>query len=111
MTEQMDVPPEGDEDAPDASAEPKTIPEAELEQMLDRHREWIESKGVDGEKAHFHRAFLQDAYFQGADLRGANFSQASMHGAELQNANLYRADLTQANLQHASLQKTKSARG
>ena len=98
MTEQIDVPPEGDEDAPDASAEPKTIPAAELEQMLDRHREWIESTGVGGGKANFHRAFLQDTYFQGADLWSANFSQAIMHGVELQNANLYRADLTQANL-------------
>jgi len=106
MTEQIDMPPEGDEDAPDGSAEPKAIPAAEVEQILNRHREWIESKGGEGEKANFHRAFLQDAYFQGGDLRGANFSEASLHLAELQNANLYRADLTQANLQHASLQKS-----
>ena len=84
----------------------QAVTAAELEQLLRQHREWLDSKGSEGQRASFHRALLQDAYLQGADLRGVDFSQALMQGAEMQNANLYRANFSQANLQGASLQRS-----
>ncbi len=105
MPEPADKTPEELEDSPPESG-PRGIPPDELEEILDRHRLWLDSRGEEGERADFHRAILQDAYLQGADLRAANFHQASLQGAELQNANLHKADLSEAHLRHASLQKS-----
>ena len=61
---------------------------SKLKEILDQHRLWIVTNGVQGE-----RAIIIDADLRGADLRGA----------DLRNARLYRADLKSVNLTHANL--------
>ena len=108
--------------------------QSELKEILDQHRIWIETNGVQGESAdlrfadlyradlegaNLYRADLMDAILTGAnltvanllganllyaDLRGANFSGAYLGGANLINADLRGAILTDANLTGAFLE-------
>ena len=104
-----------------------------LNQILDQHKLWIESSGVQGERAYLVGANLRDANLKGADLEDANLTgayldganlldakltgaylegaylrdaclrDAYLEGANLRDANLSRADLTGANLSGANL--------
>jgi len=80
----------------DASENVRSL--SDLEEILHKHREWIES----GEKAGT-RALLTAADLSGADLSGANLSGADLSGANLIRAGLGGANLTGANLRHANL--------
>ncbi len=73
------------------------------EAILDRHVEWLQSKGETGARADFSGADLQDADLTGADLQGAILNKATLTGADLVLANLRKASLVQANLQDARL--------
>ena len=66
---------------------------SELNKTLERHQLWIETKGVQGE-----RADLRVANLEGANLEGANLEGANLRGAYLRGANLTYANLTGANL-------------
>lgn len=89
----------------------------QLEEIIEEHRKWIISEGIEGEKANlsnlnleevdFEGANLQDADLQGANLQDTNLKGIILQGANLQGANLRGADLFGANLQKAGLQKTK----
>ena len=61
---------------------------SELNQILAQHQLWIETNGVQGERAHL----------EGADLEGANLAGANLTRANLTRANLTRAYLGGANL-------------
>jgi uncharacterized protein YjbI with pentapeptide repeats len=62
-------------------------------EVLDRHRQWVESGGNQGAQGHF----------AGADLTGVDLTAANLQGADLQKANLRSADLSMANLRNANL--------
>ena len=64
---------------------------SELNQVLDQHQLWLETNGVQGQRAN-----LEGANLQGADLTGANLVGAYLGGASLGGANLQGADLTGA---------------
>ena len=87
---------------------------SKLSLILDQHRLWIITNGVQGE-----RAVLRDTNLEGADLSVANLSGANLeyanlcyanlsganlNGAYLNGANLCYANLTGANLEYANLQ-------
>ena len=81
---------------------------SKLKEILDQHRLWNQTDGVQGERADLTRADLRGANLNradlsGADLRGANLTGANLTRANLEGANLKNADLNCANLEGASL--------
>ena len=71
---------------------------SKLKDILEQHRLWIESNGVQGKCAN-----LKDADLTGANLEDANLINANLSGAFLTGANLEGAFLTGANLEDANL--------
>ena len=71
---------------------------SKLNQILEQHKLWIETNGVQGERAN-----LQGAYLGGANLRGADLGSANLRGADLGSANLGGANLAGADLGGANL--------
>ncbi len=70
----------------------RTITKAELAEILDKHKKWLNDE-EGGERADLHEA----------DLRGADLSHANLSYANLRHANLSHANLSYANLRHANL--------
>lgn len=76
--------------------------------ILQRHANWIQSGGKDGERANLRGADLRGADLRraelcDADLCGANLRRADLSGADLSGADLCGADLRGANLSGANL--------
>ena len=76
---------------------------SELKEILDQHRLWIETNGVQGERADLRVANLYAANLEGANLTGANLTGADLEGADLESARLHGANLNCANLNCANL--------
>ena len=70
----------------------------QLNEILIRHAEWVNSCGAKGVRAN-----LLNADLSGANLRGANLRGANLRGANLRGANLYGANLSGAILSGAIL--------
>ena len=75
----------------------------ELNQILDQHRLWNQTDGVQGERANLYGAILYGANLNGANLRGANLKNADLNCANLSYADLRGANLNGANLNGANL--------
>ena len=80
---------------------------SELNKILERHQLWIETNGVQGERADLRGAYLRDANLTDADLEGANLFRAILEGANLIDANLNHAKLYYTNLRGADLTRAK----
>jgi len=70
---------------------------------------------VDGYRAKFISATLQDVVFDGAELLRADFTKADLRnasfvGADLRNARFYKADFTGANLTDAKMKEADLTR-
>ena len=81
---------------------------SKLKEILDQHKIWIESNGVQGKCADLENANLEGADLTHADLEGAilciaKLTGANLNGAKLTGANLYGASLRGANLSGANL--------
>lgn len=74
-----------------------------LNKILHDHKEWLETDGKKGMRAHFHGADLSEVDLHGANLRGADLSGAYLRGADLRGADLSAAYLRGANLYGANL--------
>ena len=48
-----------------------------IELVLEKHKEWLETNGRSGEKADLRGAYLRGADLRGADLRGADLSNGA----------------------------------
>ena len=70
----------------------------QLNEILTKHAEWVNSCGAKGGKAD-----LSDADLWGADLRGVDLRGANLWNANLWNANLSGADLKGVNLKGVNL--------
>ena len=81
----------------------KEITIEQLNEILTKHAEWVNSCGVKGARADLRGANLSGADLSGADLRGANLNGADLSGADLRGANLSGADLWRSNLWCANL--------
>ena len=77
---------------------------SELNKILERHQLWIETNGVQGERADLRVANLYAANLRGANLHGAYLRDANLEGANLQGADLESAKLQDANLSGANLE-------
>ncbi len=80
-----------------------TIRDDELDELLELHQEWVESKGASGSRLELTRADFEAADLTGVNLQGAILNGANFHGAELLLADLRGASLVQANLQETNL--------
>ncbi len=79
----------------------------ERRDILNRHREWLESNGEQGERADFSSVHLEGADLTDADLQKAWLNKAILKGADLLLADLRDASLLQANLQVTNLLGTR----
>ena len=75
----------------------------QLNEILTKHAEWVNSCGAKGVRANLWNADLSGADLRGADLRGACLWNADLSGANLGGANLSCADLNDADLSSAFL--------
>jgi len=75
----------------------------QLEKILEEHKQWVISGGLEGKKADLNLANLRMAELVKADLSEANLSEADLSGADLREADLSRADLNGAYLSGACL--------
>ncbi|MGC1686845.1 MAG: pentapeptide repeat-containing protein [Candidatus Acidiferrales bacterium] len=80
-----------------------TIRDDELDELLELHQEWVESKGASGSRLELTRADFEAADLTGVNLQGAILNGANFNGAELLLADLRGASLVQANLQETNL--------
>ena len=71
---------------------------SKLKDILDQHKLWLETNGMQGQYA-----YLTGANLCGANLEGANLFRANLRGADLKGADLKDADITGANLENAYL--------
>lgn len=78
----------------------------ELDEIVEDHRAWRESRGKSGRKADLAHANFEGADLMGAELRGANLLRANLQRADLLLADLRGACLIEADLSEANLVST-----
>ena len=74
-----------------------------LAEILERHKEWLESKGETGEQADLCGAQMEDTDLTDAILRSANLNKAILKRADLLLVDLREASLLRANLENSTL--------
>lgn len=74
-----------------------------LASILEAHRRWVETGGVEGARADLTRMDLTRAKLDGANLQGAVLTKARLRSASLRRTNLQDAELDGANLMGADL--------
>ncbi len=88
----------------ETQAQLRKVSANELKQILAAHKQWLETKGKQGDQAHLPEANLQSAHLEEANLQEAFLIKTNLQKAHLRGANLQRADLRSANLSFAQLQ-------
>lgn len=78
----------------------------ELDELVEDHRAWVESRGQSGRKADLAHANFEGADLMGAELRGANLLRANLQRADLLLADLRGACLIEADFSEANLVST-----
>ena len=76
----------------------KKLSQAELDRVLQQHSLWMQTGGVQGERADLSHTDLSHAALIGADLTRANLTGANLTGANLSRASLWCANLTRAQI-------------
>jgi uncharacterized protein YjbI with pentapeptide repeats len=79
----------------------------DLAEILDQHKQWVESGGESGVKADLCGINLAKADLTGVNLQGAHLHRVNLAGADLSMANLRGASLVRANLQNTNLLGTE----
>jgi len=79
----------------------------ELAEILDQHKQWVESGGEAGVKADLSGINLSKADLTGVNLQGAHLHRVNLAGADLSMSNLRGASLVRANLVNANLLGTE----
>src|SRR5437588_7588548 len=79
----------------------------DLAEILDQHRQWVESGGATGARADLTGVNLAKAELTGVNLQGAHLHRTNLAGADLSMANLRGVSLVRANLQNANLLGTE----
>src|SRR5213080_5089515 len=100
-------------DKPAAAEEPSSgdgsigISLIDLAEILDQHKQWVESGGESGARADLTGVNLAKADLTGVNLQAAHLHRVNLSGADLSMANLRGASLVRANLQSANLLGTE----
>lgn len=79
----------------------------DLAEILDQHKQWVESGGESGSRADLTGVNLSKADLTGVNLQAAVLHRVNLAGADLSMANLRGASLVRANLQNANLLGTE----
>ena len=79
----------------------------DLAEVLDQHKQWVESGGESGAKADLCGINLAKADLTGVNLQGAHLHRVNLTGADLSMANFRGASLVRSNLQNANLLGTE----
>ncbi len=79
----------------------------DLAEILDQHKQWVETGGESGVKADLCGVNLSHSDLTGVNLEGAFLQRASLIGADLSMANLRGASLVQADLRESNLLGTE----
>lgn len=79
----------------------------DLAELLDQHKQWVESGGETGVKADLCGVNLAKADLTGVNLQGAHLHRVNLSGADLSMANLRGASLVRANLESTNLLGTE----
>jgi len=79
----------------------------ELAEVLDQHRQWIETGGESGAKADLSGVNLSKADLTGVNLQGAHMHRTNLTSADLSMANLRGASLVQADMRDTNLLGTE----
>lgn len=79
----------------------------DLAEILDQHKQWVESGGETGVKADLTGVNLAKADLTGVNLQGAHLHRVNLAGADLSMANLRGASLVRANMQNTNLLGTE----
>ncbi len=74
-----------------------------LEEALGNHKQWLDSRGVEGKKANLRAAKLEGTELISANLRYADLQDANLRAADLLLADLRNACMVRANLQDSCL--------
>jgi uncharacterized protein YjbI with pentapeptide repeats len=85
----------------------RTLSLIDLAEILDQHKQWVESGGETGVKADLCGVRLAGADLTGVNLEGAFLQRASLIDADLSMANLRGASLVQADLRQSNLLGTE----
>ncbi len=72
-------------------------------EVLDQHRQWVESGGTAGVRGDFAGADLAGADLTGVNLQCAQLQKVNLRGADLSMSNLRGANLVEADLREANL--------
>ncbi|NKB60974.1 MAG: TIR domain-containing protein [Gammaproteobacteria bacterium] len=91
----------------------REISREELDEVLDKHRVWLESEGKQGARAELvecdltaidlSETNLKRAILSGSILQNTNLRKSDLRKAEMLETDLFSADLTQADLRQADL--------
>jgi uncharacterized protein YjbI with pentapeptide repeats len=86
-------------------ARPTRIDSSEwaLEEALGNHKQWLDSRGVEGKKANLRAAKLEGTELISANLRYADLQDANLKAADLLLADLRNACMVRTNLQDSCL--------
>ncbi len=79
----------------------RKINRSELAKVIQKHLQWLESKGEFGEKADLSGCDLERQNLEKANLERANLEEANLRQAKLRTANLTAANLRGAILEEA----------
>src|SRR5580693_1489104 len=79
----------------------------DLAEILDQHKQWVESGGESGVKADLTGINLAKADLTGVNLQGAHLHRVNLAGADLSMANLRGASLVRSNLESVNLLGTE----
>jgi uncharacterized protein YjbI with pentapeptide repeats len=79
----------------------------DLAEILDQHKQWVESGGESGVKADLTGINLAKADLTGVNLQGAHLHRVNLASADLSMANLRGASLVRSNLQNVNLLGTE----
>ncbi|MGB8542329.1 MAG: pentapeptide repeat-containing protein [Candidatus Acidiferrales bacterium] len=74
-----------------------------LEEALGNHKQWLDSRGLEGKKANLRAAKLEGTELISANLRHADLQDANLKAADLLLADLRSACMVRANLQDSCL--------
>ncbi len=77
----------------------------ELDEILNKHKLWLRSNQLEGNRANLSEAYLREADLREADLREAYLREADLSEADLREADLREAYLRGANLREADLRE------
>ncbi len=75
----------------------------DVQQTIQRHREWVDSFGAEGERAVLDGQSFPNVVFAGLDLSGASMQSTVLANCDFSGCTLKMVDFSEANLKHANL--------